>query len=265
MCIIGYFPNGVKVERDTIANMFEANPDGAGIMWRESTMSPVHVQKGFMTLKALMRAWNKIPVTAERAIHCRIATSGKIGAACCHPFPVVNDYKIMGRKRGDFYSAMMHNGVISWCTPKGGMNAEMSDTMVFAKQVLTKLQNHLENEYIQQSIAQSINGSRMLIFMRGTPTIKLGYWYADKGAFFSNQTYKPALTSKYNYGYCYNYGYDSLGRGYGNLDKDIDTDIDINEASWETPAYWGYSIDDEYDDVYAEALKQAREKARVKE
>ena len=93
MCIIAYVPAGEQIPASTIKTMFRNNPDGAGIMWKDTERGVISIEKGFMTSNELLAAWKRIPKNAERAIHCRIATSGKISAACCHPFPVSKDIK----------------------------------------------------------------------------------------------------------------------------------------------------------------------------
>lgn len=195
MCIIAYAKNGVKIEENVIRTMFEGNPDGAGVMWKPLDGGNVKIRKGFMDVESLLKAWNKIPVECEKAIHCRIATSGKISKGCCHPFPVRPKTDMMKKAVDKCYMALMHNGVISQCTPKSGMKATCSDTMVFAAKYLYPLQKQIDKECIQD-LLESFAASRLLIMRANAPTIMLGNWVEDKGVYYSNTSYKD-----YGYGY----------------------------------------------------------------
>lgn len=195
MCIIAYAKNGVQIEENVIRTMFEGNPDGAGIMWKPLDGGDIEIRKGFMEAERLLKAWNKIPVECERAIHCRIATSGKISKECCHPFPVRPKTDMMKKSTDKCYMALMHNGVIKQCTPKSGMEATCSDTMVFAAKYLYPLQKQIDKECVQD-LLDSFAASRLLIMRANAPTIMLGNWVKDKGVYYSNTSYKD-----YGYGY----------------------------------------------------------------
>lgn len=195
MCIIAYAKSGVKIEEHIIKTMFIGNPDGAGVMWKPLDGGNIEIRKGFMDVESLLKAWNKIPVECEKAIHCRIATSGKISKGCCHPFPVRPKTDMMKKAVDKCYMALMHNGVISQCTPKNGMKATCSDTMVFAAKYLYPLQKQIDKECIQD-LLESFAASRLLIMRANAPTIMLGNWVEDKGVYYSNTSYKD-----YGYGY----------------------------------------------------------------
>lgn len=198
MCIIGYAPAGVKIEERTIRTMFSCNPDGAGIMWKPLEGGDVMIRKGFMKVDDLIKAYNEIPVECDKAIHCRIATSGKISAACCHPFPVRPKTSMMKKTVDKCYMALMHNGVIRQCTPKDGMKADYSDSMLFAAKYLYPLQKQIGKECVQD-LLEDFAASRLLIMRDNAKTIMLGNWIEDKetGAFYSNPTYKDIGYSYY--------------------------------------------------------------------
>lgn len=211
MCIIAYAPKGVQIKEQTIEVMFDYNPDGAGIMWKPLNGDKVQIRKGFMTLSELMKAYEQIPVECEKAIHCRIATSGKISPATCHPFPVRNKIKAMKKAVDETDMALMHNGVISFCTPKEGLKAKHSDTMEFAQQYLMPLRNQLDNPALKKLLGQTTN-SRLLIFRRNKPTVMIGDWEQEEGVYYSNDTYKDdygygPYKSYYKYGYWDEDGY----------------------------------------------------------
>lgn len=198
MCIIGYAPAGVKIEERTIKTMFSCNSDGAGIMWKPLEGGNVMIRKGFMKVEDLIEAYNEIPVECEKAIHCRIATSGKISIGCCHPFPVRIKTSMMKKTVDKCHMALMHNGVISPCAPLSGMKADYSDSMLFAAKFLYPLQKQLDKECVQE-LLESYTSSRLLIMRGGAETIMLGDWIKDEatGAYFSNSTYKDI-----GWGYC---------------------------------------------------------------
>lgn len=204
MCIIAYIPAGKQIKEDTIRYMFRGNPDGAGIMWKPKDGAPIEIHKGFMTVEALLEAYKRIPVNCEKAIHCRIATSGKVSAACCHPFPVRAKVKAMREERDSEKVALMHNGIISYTTPTKGMASDYSDTMLFASKVLYPLQKQLNEWHIQTLIEESTN-SRLLIFRQDGETLVLGDWKFEDGIYYSNGNYKATV-------------YDGLyGNYYGNF------------------------------------------------
>lgn len=193
MCVIAYVPSNAVISDETIQTMFKNNPDGAGLMWKPLDGSPVQILKGFMKLEELLEAFHRIPSQCEKAIHCRIATSGAISTATCHPFPVRSSVDTMRKCQDQTSMALMHNGIISYCTPKGGMKARHSDTMEFAQDILFPLRNQLDKFPIRTLLEESTN-SRLLIFRQYGGTIKLGKWEEENGVYYSNQTYKASRT-----------------------------------------------------------------------
>ena len=216
MCIIAYAPKGVKIEERTIKTMFSCNPDGAGIMWKPLNGGSVEIRKGFMKVEELIKAWSEIPVDCEKAIHCRIATSGKISKECCHPFPVRPKTSMMKKTVDKCYMALMHNGVIHQCTPTKGIKADYSDSMLFAAKYLYPLQKMIDKDCVKD-LLESFSTSRLLIMRAGAETIMLGNWIEDNGVYYSNSTYKDI-----------GYGY------YGDWrkSKTSKVDNDYPEYSW---------------------------------
>lgn len=208
MCIIAYSPEK-SIEIETLKNCFENNPNGAGIMYKKNFNDDVHIVKGLMTFEDLKKEYNKIPDKSEVAVHCRIATSGAIGAATCHPFPVIASIEKMKKPKMTTDMALMHNGIITFCTPKNGLKETYSDSMLFTKNFIEPLKFRLDKKYIQSLIEES-TGSRFCIMRKDKTTILLGTWTEEKGNKFSNTTYQKAI-NYYNYG---NYGRNYLS-GYG--------------------------------------------------
>lgn len=207
MCIIAYVPSGAKLEEETIRTMFENNKHGAGLMWKPRDNAQIEIRKGFMDVESLLKAWRTIPERCDRAIHCRIATSGKISTGCCHPFPVRAKTTAMRKAMDKTNVALMHNGIISFCTPKKGIKADYSDSMLFASKVLFPLRKQLGTEAVQL-LLDNCSDSRLLIFRSDGDAIMSGSWYFDNGVYYSNMSYRPYsfsyknVTNKYLADYC---------------------------------------------------------------
>ena len=244
MCIISYVPSGKTISEETIKIMFKGNPDGAGIMWKPTFKSAVQIKKGFMKVEDLIKAFNEIPTECERAIHCRIATAGKVSVACCHPFPVRPKVSAMRLSEDTAEIALMHNGVISYANPVLGLKADYSDSMNFAAKYLYPLRHQLDKEYVQTLIEES-TPSRLLIMREGADTIMLGNWKYEGGVYYSNGNYKPYVASKKYKGYGYNiYSgyYDDCRSIYGDYGYDGVTSLNSDEPS-EEPCYESVVLD----------------------
>lgn len=220
MCIIAYVPAGTQISEEMIKINFKNNPDGAGVMWKDKKTGLIHIKKGYKTPADLMVDYFKIPLEVEKAIHFRIATSGKISSATCHPFPVRKTVEEMRKPEDTTEIALMHNGIISFCTPKGGMSATFSDTMVFASKFLYPFRKMLRTKALQELIEHA-DSSRFLIFSKENDAILLGKWEERDGVMYSNGTFK---CEKRNY-YCGTTKY--YGSYYG-----LDYDGDYYENKW---------------------------------
>lgn len=196
MCIIIYSNDGKQIKEQILKNCFRNNPNGAGIMWKTKYSDKVNIIKGLMTYEQLKAAYDAIGKVRELAIHCRIATSGKINSKTCHPFPLRNTPSKMTRSRDTTNVGVMHNGVIPFCTPEGGINAKYSDTMEFTANILYPIRNELDSPVIQTLLEESTS-SRLLIMRQNAETIMLGHWVQDEGLFFSNSTYKTVKAYYY--------------------------------------------------------------------
>ena len=212
MCVIAFYPKGLPFNNGELKNCFKNNPDGAGVMWQDG--GKVHIKKGFMKQKALFKFLKTLPTNVDRVIHFRIATSGKVSGACCHPFPVANDFKTMMQTEIEVPVAYAHNGVLTDYTPKEGMKSPFSDTMVFGKEVLDHLvQKHVDlfDPVIDVMIESTIDGDRMVI-MNDHEVVTMGKFItsAVSGAQYSNGSYSydRSLWKSYTYGGGY---YDTCG------------------------------------------------------
>lgn len=202
MCVIAYYPKGLPFNDEELRLCFKNNPDGAGVMWQDG--NNVRIHKGFMHQKALFKFLKTLPTNVDRVIHFRIATSGRVSAACCHPFPVVGDYKTMMKPELTVPVAYAHNGVLVDYTPKAGMRSSFSDTMVFGKEVLHHLLEsniNLFDPIIDVMLESTIDGDRMAI-MNSKETVTMGRFLTSNksGAQYSNASYSYDRTALKSYG-----------------------------------------------------------------
>ena len=209
MCIIMYAKSGQTIKKEKIETAFKNNPDGAGVMWYDLN-GKVHYHKGFDNVKKLVSFFNRLGSKTPRAIHCRIATSGKVSTRTCHPFPITDSFDVMGVEKGETkYGCVMHNGIFSLYTPKEGMNADYSDSMNYVKETLFPLAKAgcIQNEGVINLLSEM--SSRLLIFLPDFMVARFGSWVEDKEEKFlaSNDTYEH---ERYIYRYpAYYTGYDN--------------------------------------------------------
>ena len=204
MCVIAFYPKGLPFNNGELKNCFKNNPDGAGVMWQDG--GKVHIKKGFMKQKPFFKFLKSLPTYVDRVHHFRIATSGKVSGACCHPFPVANDFKTMMQTEIEVPVAYAHNGVLTDYTPKEGMKSPFSDTMVFGKEVLDHLvRKHVDlfDPVIDVMIESTIDGDRMAI-MNDHEVVTMGKFITStvSGAQYSNSSYSydRSLWKSYAYG-----------------------------------------------------------------
>lgn len=229
MCVIAFYPKGLPFNNGELKNCFKNNPDGAGVMWQDG--GKVHIKKGFMKQKAFFKFLKTLPTDVDRVLHFRIATSGKVSGACCHPFPVANDFKTMMQTEIEVPVAYAHNGVLTDYTPKEGMKSPFSDTMVFGKEVLDHLvRKHVDlfDPVIDVMIESTIDGDRMAI-MNDHEVVTMGKFITStvSGAQYSNSSYSydRSLWKSYAYGGGY---YDTCG--YYHVRSNADTTAPKRES-----------------------------------
>jgi hypothetical protein len=192
MCIIAVVPKDLILDESIIQRMWNGNSDGAGFMYAED--GKLHVQKGYMTYKSFMDAYEP---HAGKAIvmHFRIKTHGETNEINTHPFNVTDGL------------AFAHNGIIS-----GFGSKEHSDTWHFNEEVIKPLQKNVKSflniQPIQKLISDRIGYSK-LVFMdsRGVVDIvnkEKGDESSD-GVWFSNTGWRePKTYSKPEYAFPYN-------------------------------------------------------------
>ena len=190
MCIAIYVPTGKNITDEQIKNSFSNNKDGAGVMHYDRN-GQVHYAKGFMSVDKLLSYWkHNTSSKYPRAIHCRIATSGKVSGECCHPFPITDDLDYMRELRGvNKDGCLMHNGVFAKYTPKEGLDSMYSDTMYFTQKVVYPLLGLFNNDGVNELLGDMT--SRVLLFLPNFEVHMYGKWEYEKehGFYASNNTY----------------------------------------------------------------------------
>lgn len=262
MCIAVYIPKHQNISDEIIRNCFANNPDGAGIMYQKA--GKVTIKKGFFNVDALIKAFREIPTKYHRALHCRIATSGKISTQCCHPFPITDDLKQMGLAEQTVNGAVIHNGVISFCTPHEGLLSPWSDTMIFTQQYLHYLGDMVLGKQFKK-LFEEASTSKLLIF-KGKKIALVGRWVEDDGVFYSNTGYKSNYKLYYGKGnkkaiaktaypsyYPYSYGY---GDDYYEITSSTtDTYGDVKQLGFCIEKKENLDIDNLMEDIVDELVK----------
>lgn len=198
MCIIMYAPSKVKISEENLRNAFEYNSDGAGVMYYDREGN-VHYKKGFNKFSKLWNFFDSLDDSLPRAVHCRIATSGKVATKTCHPFPITDKVEDMGEAEGvSKYGCLMHNGIFSKYTPDKGMMCDYSDSMYYTAKVIYPLRDIIMNEGVLRLLQDMT--SRVLLFLPKFKILKFGSWEQDSEEKFyaSNDTYEERY--KYYYG-----------------------------------------------------------------
>jgi len=149
MCVIIIKPIGKDIDEDILERCWQGNPHGSGFMYADG--GKLTVVKGMMILDDFLIEYNKHNgISKNLIIHFRFATSGKINAKQTHPFWIF-DEKL----------AFAHYGHIGNIID---IQSE-SDTIVFNKNILSKLPvDFLKSEPIVELIGAYI-GSSLLVFM----------------------------------------------------------------------------------------------------
>ena len=193
MCIIIACPSGVDIPDDeTLAGLWDMNPDGAGFMYSEG--GRVEIRKGYMSLGALLSALSEFESRHDAngldvCIHMRIATSGLVDKANCHPFPVDAPEK-WRKRRVTCDCAVMHNGVFGLFDGTD----DKSDTVQYVENILAPMYSiggRPGGEF--DKVVDSTRGRCRLAIMDGNGLHLYGKWHEDNGVYYSNDGYRYAV------------------------------------------------------------------------
>jgi predicted glutamine amidotransferase len=179
MCIAINSPKGTSPTKGALETSFDYNPDGAGYCFAKN--GKIIIRKGFFSFKSFLKSYQRDDIQGlNKLIHFRIATSGQVDKANCHPFLITDEV------------AMIHNGII----PHFG-NKKENDTLQFAKLVLRPIIKEngvkiLLNSSIQKMIIDSIGNSKLAFLdnQGSSYIINEQKGHRHHKIWYSNDTYK---------------------------------------------------------------------------
>lgn len=189
MCIILLkLPKG-NVTKRTLKNCWQGNKDGGGLMFVNDDKELI-IEKGFFGFRKIYRRFREVERTYPKSkivLHFRIATSGGISEATCHPFRVTPTI------------GFAHNGILS----KLG-SGFISDTEEFNYTVLRRLNPDFlcNNEIVQALEKYACKSFSKFVFLDSDNYHLIcneaaGDWVDD--VWFSNSGYK--WSTSYSKGY----------------------------------------------------------------
>ena len=184
MCVIIWKPKNTELSEETIREAWEANSDGAGIMYSEK--GKVFIRKPFFKLKRFLSCYRKLR-HKSLVLHFRISTSGKEDKTNTHPHRLSNT---MG---------VCHNGVITRLSATG----PLSDTVLFCREVLGFLPERWIDDPAYVELVSGYVGTDKLVVLNGEGAVcivneEFGDW--KEGVWFSNLNHEYiAKYSAYKY------------------------------------------------------------------
>jgi hypothetical protein len=194
MCIIAIKPAGTKMPAmSTIENMWYNNPDGAGFMYAKG--GNVHIEKGFMALKDLKKALERLEKTIDVVntpiiLHFRITTHGKTSPENCHPFPISEKLPLLQMRKIRTPLAVAHNGIIDIKPSR----KDISDTMEYIMTQLAPLYQLKKDFYKHEAGKKLIYNfiKSKMAFLDGNGRIEtVGDFISGKdGLLYSNASYE---------------------------------------------------------------------------
>jgi hypothetical protein len=204
MCVIVYKPSNVDVgkllDKKMLQQCWDANDDGAGLAWFDTTARLWEIRKGFMSFHKFWKHLKEAPLTTEATAIChfRIGTSGKMDGGNTHPFPITSDIEHMRKTSiSGVESLLFHNGVV------GKGEGDLSDTMVFIRDMLDPLIPLLGTDDRIAGIIQELStkGASRWILAKGESVWRFGTsWAEEKELFFSNTSWKYKTTYTHSVG-----------------------------------------------------------------
>ena len=203
MCIIAMIPAGKQINKNTLENMTNNNPDGSGIAWiQDNKIKTYKTMDNEKFINKALEVQSKFCKDSDILIHCRIATSGKTDLDNCHPFKISND------------TVFAHNGILN-CVEATN---KVSDTRIFNKALLKQLKPEFLDNVTTRKLIGEIIKSDKLAFLTVNPKLKRNSYIINKDlgekenrVWFSNDSYKEKT---YVTDVCYNWNlrpdYDSI-------------------------------------------------------
>ena len=188
MCIAILQKAGEELSKETFYQCWRRNPDGAGLMF--ANHGEIRIYKELDSVDKFYKTYKRVLASEAKGrdvvVHFRIATHGSIVKQNCHPFRI--NERI----------AFAHNGIIHNVSTE--RYKDLSDTRVFAKEVLSQLPDGFETCQATMRMVEEFIGRSKLILLdnKGNSSIAnehMGEWV--DGIWFSNGSHvcqKPANT-----------------------------------------------------------------------
>jgi hypothetical protein len=194
-----------------LARWFKDHDDGAGIAYRLPYDNVIHIHKGFMTTRELVKAKNELAESIKPyeladldiIIHFRQATEGTTKPSNCHPFPFTADRVISASLKCETELAIAHNGIIYDYGTYTSSNsqwsftntADLTDTQQFIEDYMIDIgkDSLLHNGGVQELIIKHTESRWAFLSEEGI--LLFGTFIKDKGGlYFSNGGYKKTKT-----------------------------------------------------------------------
>ncbi len=177
-----YIPAGKSIEERTLKQCYEANPHGSSFMFSFNGELKIFKTLSFQEFKREYANIKRVYANSPFVLHFRIATSGQIDLANCHPFNI------------NASLGLSHNGII-----RGYGSRTKNDTREFIEQVLTPIVNKygdacLFKPEVVADLGKHIGAYNKFLIMSNDGKVsivneKSGYWV--KGLWFSNLDFLP--------------------------------------------------------------------------
>lgn len=181
MCIAIYQKENNPIKKETLETCFDNNPDGSGFVYRESVNSKPICKKGYFKFEEFYSEYKEIK-NFEALLHFRIATSGKLNEANCHPFQVNDKHYLI------------HNGVLHGFP----YTKKRSDTNYLSNILLKDID--ITNKHFQLILENAIGDNKIVVMPYRKECFilneDLGNWV--NGNWFSNDSYQTCKWLNYS-------------------------------------------------------------------
>ena len=191
MCIICVSKAGVKQPSlDTLRQMFNSNPHGAGYMVARN--NSVEISKGFMTWADFEHAINYEKFTDADSVvyHFRISTQAGVKPSMTHPFPLTRNIEKTKMLDVSCPVGVAHNGIISLTSDP--RDKEYSDTAHYIAEFLCCLvrnRRDMENPIVLSAIERTTKSKWAIMDSTGY-VATVGNFIEDDGLLYSNGGYR---------------------------------------------------------------------------
>lgn len=231
MCVIVF--NGLKKDLpdfEVLEACYHQNSDGCGFSYQID--GSVVIKKGYMTFMDLMDDLYALEYEldikkTQIGLHFRMATDGSINPGNCHPFPVSTKIRDLKAQSIQTKEAVHHNGVISFCRPSKMDKNDLSDSQIFIKDYMSRLD--LNDPIVRNLISKATN-NRFLI-MKPNKSHLIGSFIEFDGNLYSNDLWTSYLYYDYE-----EEEYDVIDDYYLNIAKN--NNVCLSDAlfkNWDEP------------------------------